>query len=189
MYWSTQSYVWICLEKLMYCKSATLVKLSFPGFLYQRKKRKHRTVRLNMWLEFSNCRHWWRFELCFKKSTLLVILCIATQQLVPSGLYLYSICYYIYFWDFIEKWKGESSQKQIQTLKILQRKTHNLKDGWSERIPNFKGETGQSRTWGKPNAIPWIPLQIFFERNFHFVCVQVTLLWKPICIIWSISSF
>ena len=70
MYWSTQSYVWICLEKLMYCKSATLVKLSFPGFLYQRKKRKHRTVRLNMWLEFSNCRHWWRFELCFKKSNI-----------------------------------------------------------------------------------------------------------------------
>ena len=70
MYWSTQSYVWICLEKLMYCKSATLVKLSFPGFLFQRKKRKHRTVRLNMWLEFSNCRHWWRFELCFKKSNI-----------------------------------------------------------------------------------------------------------------------
>ena len=70
MYWSTQSYVWICLEKLMYCKSATLVKLSFPGFLFQRKKRKHRTVRLNMWLEFSNCRHWRRFELCFKKSNI-----------------------------------------------------------------------------------------------------------------------
>ena len=31
---------------------------------------------------------------------------------------------------------------QIETLKILHRKTQNLKDGRRERTPNSKGETG-----------------------------------------------
>ena len=102
-------------------------------------------------LQTCQCHQWWRFELCFKTS--IYFLCLVTsQQLAPSDLYLYYIT--IYSWDFNDKWKGKSSQKKIQT----NRKTQNLKDGRREQTPNSKGETGQSRPWGKTQ---WHSLYIY----------------------------
>ena len=40
-------------------------------FFCAKRKKKKRTLRPNMSLEFSSCHHWWRFELCFKKSNVI----------------------------------------------------------------------------------------------------------------------